>query len=250
MVKKLVFSIVVIIISICIGIGMWLYIKKQDNASISDINNQKNQNEVEKPNSILDMAKQKLSIDDISNGVITLENYKKRSILLKIKNSDFNMLSEESQEVTENILRQLALSLQYDVSFYSTTRVIDTSKPLIKAKQVLNNTDNQAIQRYAINYINTFDSIMTANHIAEREDYIILTYTGDMKQSVKELERRAAQFITVLKKINTKCELVSTEGIINLIYHDLNRNDYFNPSKSIKLGALDLYVGHNKKEAK
>lgn len=243
----MIISILLIILSIAVGVGTWLYLKKKDNSSMLDIHRTKG-NEKVKPNiiSTVDMTKEKLAIDDISNNIITLENYKKRTILLKIKNSDFNMLSEDGQNVTEDILRQLALSLQYDIGFYSTTRAIDTEKPLAQPKKILNLTENPYVQRYAMNYINTLNSIMTSERIAEREDYIILTYIGDMKLSIKELERRASQVISILKKINTKCELVDTEHLIDLIYHDLNRNEFFNPSNAIKLGALDLCVGHTR----
>ena len=243
----MIFSILLIVFSIIVGIGTWLFIRKKDNTSILDMHGKSNNDKLKKdPKTIIDMTKEKLAIDDITNNVITLENYKKRTILLKIKNSDFNMLSDEGQSVTEDILRQLVLSLQYDIGFYSTTRTIDAEKPLVKSKKLINTTENPYIQRYAMNYINSFNNIMVSERIAEREDYIILTYIGDMKVSIKELERRASQCISTLKKINTKCELVTTDKLIDLIYHDLNRNDFFNPSSAIKLGALDLYVGHSK----
>lgn len=243
----MIISLIFVALSIATAIGAWVYINKTENSSVMDYN-QKENTKHEKPINVLNIAKSKLSIDDISKSVITLEDNRKRCILLKIKNSDFNMLSQEGQSVTEDVLRQLALAIQYDIVFYSTTRTIDTSNSLNITNKLIETTSNLAIQQYALNYIRAFDSIITTKRISERVDYIILTYFGDMNLSIAELERRAGQFISTLKKINTKCEIVQTDQIVDLIYHDLNRNDYFNPSSAIKLGALDLYVGHKKRE--
>lgn len=240
-------SIIMVVLSIAVGIGTWIYLRKSDNSSSLTYKDEKDE-EKESPKGIIDMSSEKLSIDDISNSVITLENFKKKSVILKIKNSDFNMLSEDGQSITEDVLRQLSLSLQYDIGFYSTTRTIDTSKPLNSVNKVINSIENEYIQAYSINYKNFLNGIMMNERVAEREDYVILTYIGDMSLSIKELERRALQVINSFKKINTKCDIITSENIMDLIYHDLNRNDFFNPSSAIKLGALNLYHGESKKE--
>jgi len=225
-------SIVMIILSIATGIGVYIYIKKQDNSSITDMNSKNIKTEI--PSKTINIAKESLSIDKLEKNIITI---------LKIKNSDFNMLSESGQSVVEDVLRQLALSLQYDIQFYITSRVIDNTKPIEKTQRVLKMTENPHIRQYALNYIKEFNLITENERLAQREDYIILTYVGDMKVSQRELDRRASQFITALQKISTKCEVLSTDKIIDLIYHDLNRNDYFSPSSAIKLGSLSLYLG-------
>ena len=62
----------------------------------------------------------------IKDNIICLGN--RYSVILKLGNIDYNMLSNSEQDAIENILIQSALAIDYPIQFFSTTEYIDTSK--------------------------------------------------------------------------------------------------------------------------
>lgn len=211
------------------------YKKKNTTKTIAHIEDNKKSKKVNKKQ-LSDILKIK-----VKDNILCLDN--RYSMIIKLGNIDYNMLSNNEQDAIENTLIQTALSIDYPIQFFSTTEYIDTSKviALIKA----NKTQNIKIQDYKNYLIEYLQSLMENKTISVVKNYAIISYDGYYKNAIEELTRNANSFKGSLLRAKIVCEILTEDEIYNLIYRELNKNSSLNISL-LKEGGKNLYV--NKKQ--
>lgn len=177
----------------------------------------------------------------IKDNIISIGN--RFSMIIRLGNIDYNMLSDNEQESIENILIQTALTIDYPIQFFSTTEYIDTSKVIALIEQ--NKTNNIKIQEYKNYLIKYLKNLMENRTISVVKNYGIISYDGVYEKAIEELNRKTMSFIGNMLRAKIECEILDEDELYNLIYRELNKNEALNIS-SLKKGE-NLYVGKKQK---
>lgn len=178
----------------------------------------------------------------IHNNIICLDN--RYSVVLKLGNIDYNMLSNSEQDTIENILIQSALAIDYPMQFFSTTEYIDTSKVVVLLKQ--NKAKNYKICEYKNHLIEYLQNLMENRSISVVTNYAIISYDGLYENALDELTRQSNSFKNSMLRAKIVCEILNEDEIYNLIYRELNKNSVINISP-LKEGGKNIYVGKKQK---
>ena len=176
----------------------------------------------------------------IKDNIICLGN--RYSIVIRLGNIDYNMLSVSEQSAVEDVLMQSALAIDYPIQFFSTTEFIDTSKVVALLKK--NKTRNHKVAEYKEYLIDYLNNLMENRTISVLKNYAIISYDGYYENAIEELNRKSNSFKNNMLRAKIVCEILSEDEIYNLIYRELNKNSALNIS-ALKEGVKNLYV--NKK---
>ena len=238
----MIIMIILLILSAGLVIGTAIYLnlkKKKDNINVKQTSKQdsskKSKNKAKKQlSNILEIK--------IKDNIICLGN--RYSIVVRLGNIDYNMLSNSEQETIEDILMQTALSIDYPIQFFSTTEYIDTSKIIALIRN--NNSSNSKIQEYKELLIEYLQNLQENRTISTMQNYAVISYDGLYKNMAEELNRKALSFKGNLLRANISCSILSEDELYSLIYRELNKNSVIDISK-LKEGGKTLYVGKRQK---
>lgn len=239
----MVVMIIFLLLSILLVIFTAIYLTRKKKNINSNVKQNSNEYTKEKHKN-----KSKKQLSDILNikikdNIICLGN--RYSIVIRLGNIDYNMLSTSEQEVVESILIQSALAIDFPIQFFSTTEYIDTSKTIALLRQ--NKARNIKVQEYK-NYLTEYlQNLMDNKAISIVKNYAIISYDGMYENATEELTRKSALFKANLLRTNIICETLSENELYNLIYRELNKNSVINISL-LKEGVKNLYVGKKQKE--
>ncbi len=231
----MVVMVIFLLLSILLVIFTAIYLTRKK----KNINIKQNSNEYTKEKH---KNKSKKQLSDILNikikdNIICLGN--RYSIIIRLGNIDYNMLSNNEQEVVESILIQSALAIDFPIQFFSTTEYIDTSKTIALLKQ--NKAKSIKVQEYKNYLIEYLQNLMDNKSISIVKNYAIISYDGMYENATEELTRKSALFKANLLRTNIICETLSGNELYNLIYRELNKNSITNVSL-LKEGVKNLYV--------
>lgn len=238
----MVIMIIFLVLSMLFLIGTVIYVnykKKNINKAIkldSNAENKQKKNRNNK-NQLADILEVK-----IKDNIICLGN--RYSIVVRLGNIDYNMMSDKEQETVEYILSKTALSIDYPIQFYSTTEYIDTSKIIdLISKNQMNNDKIKEYQEYLIKYLY---NLMENRSITVIRNYAIISYDGLYDNAKEELIRQAMSFKGSLQETNIICEVLNEDELYDLVYRELNKNSLLS-IRNLNKGGNSLYV--SKKEA-
>ena len=226
--------------SLVIGTAIYLNLKKK-----KDINNIKQEPKQDINKKSKSKAKKQLSHIleiKIKDNVICLGN--RYSLVIRLGNIDYNMLSNSEQETIEDVLMQTALSIDYPIQFFSTTEYIDTSKIIALIRQ--NNSKNSKIQEYKELLIEYLQNLQENRTISTMQNYAVISYDGLYTNAIEELNRKALSFKGNLLRANVSCSILGEDELYSLIYRELNKNSVIDVSK-LKEGGKNLYVEKKQK---
>lgn len=169
------------------------------------------------------------------------------SSILRLGNIDYHMLSDDEQEVIENVLVQTALSIDYNIQFYNTTETIDTSKIInMMQKNELYSYKANEYKEYMINYL---QNLMENRNITVVRNYAIISYDGLFEDAQTELLRLCNSFKNNLLRAKIQTEILEEVDLYNLLFIELNKNSKVKLD-SLNTGGENLYVGKAKKNKK
>ena len=169
------------------------------------------------------------------------------SSILRLGNIDYHMLSDDEQEVIENVLVQTALSIDYNIQFYNTTETIDTSKIInMMQKNELYSYKANEYKEYMINYL---QNLMENRNITVVRNYAIISYDGLFEDAQIELLRFCNSFKNNLLRAKIQTEILEEIELYNLLFRELNKNSKVKLDL-LNTGGENLYVGKAKKNKK
>ena len=174
-----------------IGTAIYLNRKKNQNGFIQKNDKKANENQGQK----VDKKKlENIFNFKIKDNIICIGN--RYSNIVRLGNIDYNMLSVSEQDSIENILIQTALSIDYPVQFFSTTEYIDTTKVISLMKK--NKNTNEKIEEYKNYLIEYLHNLMENRTISVVRSYAIISYDGNLKDAMQELNRKTLSFTSSL----------------------------------------------------
>ena len=157
----MVVMIIFLVLTIAFVIGTAIYLNYKKNNINRNIKQSSNNNLKEK-----NKKKSKKQLADILQIKIKGNRY---SIIIKLGNIDYNMLSNNEQESIENILIQTALAVDYPIQFFSTTEFIDTTRVISLLKD--NKANNYKINEYKEYLIEYLQNLMENRTISVVKNY-------------------------------------------------------------------------------
>ena len=178
----------------------------------------------------------------IKDNIICLGN--RYSVVVRLGNIDYHMLSDNEQETVEYILAKTSLAIDYPIQFYSTTEYINTSKIIDLIRQ--NKMNNEKIKEYQNYLMEYLYSLMENRNITIIRNYAIISFDGLYENAKEELQRQAMSFKASLQETNVMCEILTEDELYDLIYRELNKNSLFGIS-NLKGGGKNLYVSKKEK---
>ena len=139
----MIIMIIFLILTVLFAIGTAFYLNNKKN----NANTPKHSMDTKEKNTDKKTKKGKKQLIDIlqikiKDNIICLGD--RYSIVIRLGNIDYNMLSDSEQDSIENVLIQTALAIDFPVQFFSTTEFIDTSRVISLIKQ--NQTNNIKIR--------------------------------------------------------------------------------------------------------
>lgn len=167
-------------------------------------------------------------IDD--NNVIHLKRNNGLRLIFSISTPDIYLLNEDEQHVFENALLNIALSLNFPVQFFTTTRKIETRKSSQKILETVNSTDpkvSQNLKQYSAMLYEQLLSIEQNRKINEIKNYCIVGVSNiyDEKRAQNELSARIETVVKGFTTAKIKTDLLEKEKILQLLCDLLNKGD-------------------------
>lgn len=229
------------ILSVAVVAFGYIYIKIADNGGFST----KKRNKT-KPDKSFDKKKKKTikdiwDIEDIRDGVIYL-NKGFFAAVVKLGSVDIRLLSENEQQVIEEILIRTAISIQNPFKFIILSDNVDATNTIADIHQNSIQADVPLkIKALAKETINFLDNLMKNKNIYERENYVVLTCRGDVEKAYGELQRACEMTITQMNSAKIKAERVTSSKELDFVFKILNSKS-IKPSETAEKGAFELYV--------
>ena len=189
--------------------------------------------------SLVTTAQQFLPYSDIKDGIIDLGSHKYR-VILECSSTNYNLKTGQEKEIIEMSFQRFLNSLNFPITFYVQTKVIDDSKMIMQLEEDLVKTIDEYpnLQTYADIYFQEMKNLHNyiGNNKAKRK-YIIIPFedTDDLvnlndkekyEYAVKEIQTRANIMIDSLSTIGVKSTLLDNGDLIELIYSIYHKDDY------------------------
>ncbi|MBO8128956.1 MAG: hypothetical protein H0Z39_07125 [Peptococcaceae bacterium] len=179
-------------------------------------------------------------IEDVRNGVLQLTNNRYRAIL-RITPINVALMSEEEQTATEDALMACAMGISFPVQFVSATNTVDTRHAVSGIAARATRDPSPIRQAYAEQLCQYLDAIQDTKGVLSREIYVVVTSDQrDPGKAAQELDHRCAVLANSLGRANVVVERLSSEAIVDLLHHQLNRGKRVRPSEVVAAGGLDL----------
>ena len=223
--------------SVILAGGTWYYLHRQKTSRESNTSNTVKNKESKRKIS----AESIWEIEDIKKGVVILSNNRYR-LICRMSAADFWILSEEEQDHIEDAAASMLRQLSFPVQILMTSQAVDTSaiadELRVKAKELPEKLQYLAYQR--ADYL---DALMSEKSASAKQAYIVIPFDTikGFDTAYGELMARLSNIADGLAEAKVKVEPLSTEAVIDLLGHLLNRERSWRPSEGIKLGVLSEF---------
>lgn len=167
-------------------------------------------------------------IDD--NSIIHLKRNNGLRVIFSISTPDIYLLNDDEQHVFENALLNIALSLNFPVQFFTTTRKIETRKSSEKILGTVNSTDPKVsanLKQYSAMLYEQLLSIEQNRKINEIKNYCVVGVSNifEDKRAHNELSARIETVVKGFTTAKIKTDLLEKEKVLQLLCDMLNRGD-------------------------
>ncbi|WP_157833553.1 hypothetical protein [Desulfotruncus alcoholivorax] len=162
-------------------------------------------------------------------------------MILRLAPVNFDLLSEGEQQVIENALMATCQGIDFPVQFLCTTEGIDTRTPQAELYNSIARETSGVRRAYADVLLSYLETLMSQRAILVKRSYAIVGCEGMPYAKARGvLEHRAAVLAGSLSRAKVTATALSSEEIVDLLHHMLNRGGYAHPSDYIEAGVLDL----------
>jgi len=196
-----------------------------------------------------------IPFDEISNDMISLGDHQYRAIL-EISSTNFGLKTEKEKAVIESSFQRVLNSLQFPITIFVQTKVIDDSKMLERLDEELMETINEhpEFEQYAIAYSQGMHTLHERiGNNKQKKKYIIVPYDEakeltdlndheKYEEAKKELMLRASMIMDNMQSMGLKATLLESDQLLELFYSIFHKDDYRNVEHVISGEFLQLIV--------
>lgn len=191
--------------------------------------------------------KEARKFQELFPSVVSFENH-----MLRSTNNEFTMFAEvepvnyflrdpEEQEIIDIAFETWLASINYPVRIYLQNRFVDLTEPIEEIQRKIGGAEdlNSAAREYGENMIRELKAWQQAQPRYETKRYILFDYKVDVKElrindeddleerivdkAFNELNRRVQAARQQLRRGEMEVQLLSTDGIVEVIYYTFNR---------------------------
>lgn len=233
-----VFTITLLVVTALIGGGTWFYMRQtgiQNNEIPSDAS-QKVKKSKQRTN-----IKDIWEIEDVRKGVLILSGNRYR-LICRMSAVDFWLLSEVEQNDVEDSAAAALMQLTFPIQVLMTSQAVDTRTAVDDLRQRAQGLSG-VLQEMALARAEYLDALTQEKTASARQAYIVIPYdtVKGFKQAFGELHARLSLFADALFGAKVQVEPLSSEAVVDLLAHMLNRGSAWQPSEAVEAGVLSLY---------
>lgn len=180
-----------------------------------------------------------IPIETVKNGCVVLKNGKIRKII-ECSSLNYGLKTDEEQVSIEMMFQQFINSINFPISFFMQTRLIDNKKRMDSLVDDVAVTVEKfpALEDYGNLYVNAMKNInKEIGNTKEKKKYIIIPFddgldiealTNSEKREYveRELDNRCSIVLNGLTNLGIRAEVLDNQNIIELMYSTFYRNNY------------------------
>lgn len=181
-------------------------------------------------------------LEDVKEIKHHMLSYKDNTFVMytEVEQVNYFLLSQSEQEAIDVTFETWLAQTNYNVQFYLQNRYIDLSEPIMKMQETMNEADDLHVNTvmYGESMVENLIVWQNTSPIFETKRYLIFTLkintaeiTADdeeleekiVDKAFAELHRRVITAKNQLNKARMDVQLLTNEGIADVIYHAFNR---------------------------
>lgn len=180
-------------------------------------------------------------VKDVRRSLLILTGDRYRMVC-RITAADYWLLSENEQNNVEDALRGALRQLNYPVQFLVTSEAVDTRAAVEELREMAPSLPG-TLADMALARANWLTGLMQERAVSARRAYVVLSYNTvkGFDHALEELQARANTLAVALAGAKIRLEPLSSEALVDLLAHLLNRGRAWRPSEAVKAGVLCLY---------
>ncbi len=237
------FTAIMLVLAALTGAGTWWYLKRQEAGGATPASGIPAGGPFRPGTAAKASAglKDFWEVEDVRRGVLVLSGGRYRTVC-RISAADFWLLSDGEQNAVEDALRAALMQLTFPVQFLVTAEAVDTraaAEELREAAARLPGTLADMARARA----EWLAALMRERQAAARQAYLAVpcdTQKG-FEHAAGELWARVSNLADALAGAKMRLEPLSSEALVDLLSHLLNRGRAWRPSTALEEGVLSLY---------
>ena len=200
-------------------------------------------------------AQEFLPFEDIRDDMILLGGHRYRAVLA-CTSTNYQLKTSAEREQIELSFQRFLNSVNFPITFFLQTKVIDNTTRLEDLKRDLSRTTAQFpnITAYADQYLNDMAHLNERlGNNQQKRRYIIVTYdnadelstlTEEEKiiHAAKEVRLRCQSIQSNLEAVGVNSHIMETHELIELIYSSYHRDDYSYAEAIAEKAGFSLFV--------
>ena len=162
-------------------------------------------------------------------------------MMAEVESVNYFLLDEDEQEAIDTVIETWTAQISYDVRQYLQNRFVDLTEPILEIKKTMEREDtlNEEARTFGQNMIRDLESWQKSTPRYDTKRYILfemqvdpndikLHEEDDMQERIidkafQELYRRVTTAKNQLRRADVFVELLSTDGICEVLYYTFNR---------------------------
>lgn len=234
------FTAVMLVLTALLGAGTWWYLKRQEAGETTPASGTSAPGSF-RPAKAVAGLKDFWEVEDVRRGVLVLSGGRYRAVC-RLSAADFWLLSDEEQNAVEDALRAALMQLTFPVQFLVTAEAVDTrsaAEELREAAARLAGTLADIARARA----EWLAALMRERAATARQAYLVVPYDTQkgFEHAAGELWARVSNLADALAGAKMRLEPLSSEALVDLLSHLLNRGRAWRPSTALEEGVLSLY---------
>ncbi|MGQ9533432.1 MAG: hypothetical protein ACUVTQ_11635 [Desulfotomaculales bacterium] len=229
------FTVAVLALSALTGLGAWLYLRYTEKKAAGEAAPLPRRAEKGKAVSLKGLWE----IEDVRQGVLVLPGGRYR-VVCRISAADFWLLSEEEQNAVEDAAAAALMQLTFPVQVLVTSQAVDVKAAVgeLRSAALPPALKDLAEQRAAF-----LEAMAQERGAVARQAYLVVPYdtVKGFEHARGELAARVALLADALAAAKVRVEVLSSDAVVDLLAHLLNRGRPWRPSEAVEAGVMALY---------
>jgi hypothetical protein len=234
------YGLVFVFLSVIVGVGAWIYMR-------NDAAKQRGDTPI-KVSLTSKKVKSKANIKnlwdvvDVRRGVVVLSG-NRYCLICRVSAADFWLLSDVEQNQVEDAAAAAMLQITFPIQTLITSQALDTRAVVEELRQSADRLPEN-LREMAYLRADYLDALTREKAASARQAYLVIPYdtVKGFDHAYRELRARLYNLADALAGAKVKIELLSTEAVIDLLAHMLNRGRSWKPSEAVRTGVMSLYT--------
>lgn len=178
-------------------------------------------------------------VEDVRQGVVVLTGGRYRMVC-RVSTADFWLLSDEEQNEVEDYAASALMQLTFPVQVLTTSQAVDVRSIV----EELRNADlPPALKDLAAQRADFLEAMSQERGANARQAYLVVPFDTPhgFEFARGELQARVALLADALAAARVRVEVLSSDAVVDLLSHLLNRGRPWRPSEAVGAGAMTLY---------